>query len=71
MRWMLILIAVCLVLSVASIPAWSEGGVQSKVQLVPDVVENNIDCLIAPKYPNGEVCVQTITFDEMEITGSI
>ena len=71
MRWVLILIAVCLVLSVASIPSWNVEAVQSKVQMMPGVVENNVNCLIAPQYPNGEICVQTIVFDEMEIAGSI
>ena len=75
MRWMLILVVVGLVLSVASIPSWKVDAVQAKahqkVQVIPDIVENSVDCLIAPQYPGGRVCIQTITFDEMEIAGSI
>ena len=75
MRWMLILIVIGLVASVASIPSWKIDAVQAKVhenvQVIPDVAESSVDCLIAPQYPDGEVCIQTITFSEMEIAGSI
>ena len=74
MRWMLILIVIGLVLSAASIPSWSVGAVKAETPTpLPevDIVETSVECLIAPQYPNGEVCVQTFTFNEMEIAGSI
>ncbi len=75
MRWMLILVVIGLVVSVASIPSWKIDAVQAKthenIQVIPDVAGSSVDCLIAPQYPNGEVCIQTITFNEMEIAGSI
>jgi len=82
MRWMLILIVIGLVFSAASIPSWggpalattsSDKQFEVEVQVNPDsdVAVSDIDCLIAPQYPNGEICVQTFTFNEMEIAGSI
>jgi hypothetical protein len=74
MRWMLILVVIGLVVSAASIPSWSVGAVEAEtpIQLPEvDIVETSVECLIAPQYPNGEICVQTITFNEMEIIGSI
>tara|TARA_Y100000034_G_C6765197_1_gene341072 strand:- start:221 stop:445 length:225 start_codon:yes stop_codon:yes gene_type:complete len=74
MRWMLILIVIGLVLSAASIPSWNVGTVKAETPIefpAAEIVESDIDCLIAPQYPDGSVCVETITFADMEIVGSI